>query len=90
MAFYSKLSTWLDNYLKTNPTNIKVNIRLDYFNTTSSKCILDLFFRLQSYKKEDVELQINWFFQDGDDDLAEAGLNYSEIVKIPFTLIPYS
>lgn len=90
MAFYSKLNNWLDNYLITNPNNIKVNIRLDYFNTTSSKCILDFLFRLQSYKTENIELQINWFFQDGDEDLEEAGLNYSEIIKIPFALIPYN
>lgn len=90
MHFYSKLSNWIENYLLTNPNHIKVNIRLDYFNTTSSKCILDLLYRLQSYKTDDIELQINWFFQNGDEDLEEAGLNYSEMVKIPFTLIPYN
>jgi hypothetical protein len=89
VAFYSKISNWLENYFKTNPNHIKVNIRLDYFNTTSSKCILDLLFRLQSYKTDDIEMQINWFFQDGDEDLEEAGLNYSEIIKIPFAVIPY-
>jgi hypothetical protein len=90
MEFYSKLYRWLDNYLITKPEAIKVNIRLDYFNTTSSKCILDFLFRLQKYKTDAVDLQINWFFQHGDEDLEEAGLNYSEIVKVPFALIPYN
>jgi hypothetical protein len=90
MEFYAPLYNWLDSYLMSKPSQINVNIRLDYFNTTSSKCILDFLFRLQRYKNEKVDLQINWFFQDGDDDLEEAGLNYSEIVKIPFALIPYN
>jgi hypothetical protein len=90
MEFYSGLYNWLDNYLITKPKQIRVNIRLDYFNTTSSKCILDFLFRLQRYKTDKVDMQINWFFQNGDEDLEEAGLNYSEIIKIPFALIPYN
>ena len=87
--FYKTIIKWLDNFLKTNPFRIQVNIRLDYFNTSSSKCILDLFIRLQTYKKANIDMQINWFFQAEDDDLEEAGINYSDILKIPFTLIPY-
>lgn len=90
IAFYAKLSNWLENYFKTNPNHIKINIRLDYFNTSSSKCILDFLFRLQAYKTPHIQMQINWFFQFGDEDLEEAGMNYSEIIKIPFTLIPYN
>ncbi|MFL5765045.1 MAG: DUF1987 domain-containing protein [Bacteroidia bacterium] len=90
MEFYARLYKWLDSYLITRPRKITVNIRLDYFNTTSSKCILDLLFRLQRYKTDEVDLRINWFFQDGDGDLEEAGVNYSEIVKLPFSLIAYS
>lgn len=90
MVFYSKLSNWLDNYLKTKPTAILVSIRLDYFNTTSSKCILDFLFKLQQYKTEEIDLQIQWHYQEEDEDLEEAGINYSEIVKIPFELRPYA
>ena len=89
MIFYSKLSNWLENYLKTKPDNILVVIRLDYFNTTSSKCILDFLFKLQQYQTEEVNVRIQWHYQEGDEDLEEAGINYSEIVKIPFELRSY-
>lgn len=89
-AFFRPLLKWVDSYLHTAPNYIVVKIQLDYFNTTSSKFILDIFKKLESYKKENVELIVNWYFAFGDDDLEEAGLNYSEMVKIPFALIPYN
>ncbi len=73
----------------TLPKQVEVKIHLHYFNTTSSKFILDIFKRFENFKSEKIDVKINWYFQSDDVDLEEAGLNYSEIVNVPFILIPY-
>ena len=51
IEFYRPLVEWLDSY-SNEPQNLTtVNIQLEYFNTSSSKCILDVFKKLEAIKK---------------------------------------
>ena len=43
IEFYKPLVDWLDKYCEIAEGNVNVNIQLEYFNTSSSKCILDVF-----------------------------------------------
>ena len=42
VEFYKPLVDWLDTYKESPLTKTVVNVRLEYFNTSSSKCILDV------------------------------------------------
>lgn len=88
VSFYIPVLNWIDNYLRTKPKEITLNVQLDYFNTTSSKFIFEMLKRLEKYKTKDIKLVVNWFFVNGDEDLEEAGLVYSDVVDIPFAFIP--
>lgn len=86
--FFKPLVDWLDDYSKENVNEIKVNIQLEYFNTSSSKCILDIFKKLESINKQDAsDVIINWFYEEDDEDMLEAGEDYQSILKIPFKMI---
>ena len=62
IEFYNPLVDWLEKYL-SNPAELtKVNIQLEYFNTSSSKCILDVFKKLEAINKSGNELVIIWFY----------------------------
>ena len=43
IEFYKPIVESLDDYAKGPKDKTKVEIQLEYFNTSSSKCILDLF-----------------------------------------------
>ena len=77
--------------LKGNQNNfgkaINVNFQLEYFNTSSSKCILDLLKLLATIKKNGVEVLVNWYYEEDDEDMLESGENYQEIVNIPFKML---
>ncbi|HSA04828.1 MAG TPA: DUF1987 domain-containing protein, partial [Tenuifilaceae bacterium] len=64
-----------------------VNIRLEYFNTASSKCILDVFKKLEVLKKNSNDIVINWYYEEDDEDMLEAGEDYESIIKVPFKMI---
>ena len=87
IEFYKPLVDWLDNYSQGPKQTTKVNIQLEYFNTSSSKCILDVFKKLESIHKSNHEVVINWYYEEDDEDMLEAGEDYESIIRIPFKMI---
>ena len=64
-----------------------VNIQLEYFNTSSSKCLLDLFKKLEGMHKSGNDITIKWYYEEDDEDMLEAGEDYQSIINIPFKMI---
>ncbi|MBI1837532.1 MAG: DUF1987 domain-containing protein [Flavobacteriia bacterium] len=87
VEFYKPLNDWIDSYSSSPCTKTVVDIKLEYFNTSSSKCILDLFKKLESLKHKGTEVQVNWYYEEDDEDMEEAGEDYQAIIKLPFNMI---
>lgn len=87
IEFYKPLVDWLENYSSGPASLTEVNIQLEYFNTSSSKCILDVFKKLESIHKAGNEVVINWYYEEDDEDMLEAGEDYQSIIRIPFKMI---
>jgi len=87
IEFYRPLVDWLDEYVKTDQKDTVVNVQLEYFNTSSSKCILDVFKKLEAINKQGSTVQINWYYEEDDEDMLEAGEDYESIIKVPFKMI---
>jgi hypothetical protein len=88
IVFYKPVLTWLDEYLIDPNPETKVNFMMVYFNTSSSKIILDIMKKLELIKKSGHDVVVNWRFREDDEDMLEAGEIYAERVNIPFNLIP--
>jgi hypothetical protein len=87
IEFYRPIVEWLEEYAKSPQKKTTVNIQLEYFNTSSSKCILDIFKKLESIKKARNEVVINWYYEEDDEDMLEAGEDYESIIRVPFKMI---
>ena len=70
--FYDKLTNWLKQYTETKQA-ITFSFKLTYFNTSSSKGILDILFLLKDYELAGGEVNVKWHYpEDDEDNLAEA------------------
>jgi len=87
IEFYRPIVEWLDEYAKNPNKRTTVNVQLEYFNTSSSKCILDIFKKLESLKKARNEVMINWYYEEDDEDMLESGEDYESIIRVPFKMI---
>jgi hypothetical protein len=89
-SFYQPVMDWIEQYAE-NPFPIVLETKLEYFNTASSKVILDIFMRLEEIKQDaDCDIEIKWFYDENDEDMEEAGEEYKELVEdLTFTLHPY-
>jgi hypothetical protein len=87
IEFYKPLVEWLEEYSKAPLDLTQVNVQLEYFNTSSSKCILDVFKKLEAIHKGQNEVIINWYYEEDDEDMLEAGEDYESIIRVPFKMI---
>jgi hypothetical protein len=87
IEFYKALIESLEAYNDAPQSNTKVDIQLEYFNTSSSKCILDVFKKLEAINSGSSEVVINWYYEEDDEDMLEAGEDYQAIINIPFKMI---
>jgi hypothetical protein len=87
VEFYKPLVDWLENYKEAPLNKTVVNIKLEYFNTSSSKCILDVFKKLEAIHKAKNEVEVNWYYEEDDEDMLEAGEDYESIIRVPFKMI---
>ena len=47
IEFYKPLIEWLESYSESPNSTTVLSVQLEYFNTSSSKCILDVFKKLE-------------------------------------------
>ena len=87
IEFYKPLNEWFDMYASAPREKTTVEVRLEYFNTSSSKCILDFFKRLEKVNQGLSIVHVNWYFETDDEDMEEAGEDYEAIVDLPFKII---
>lgn len=87
IEFYKPMVDWLESYASSPQSKTEVNIQLEYFNTSSSKCILDVFKKLESIHKADNDVIVNWYYEEDDEDMLEAGEDYQSIIRVPFKMI---
>lgn len=87
IEFYKPLVDWLEEYTLLEKKQTAVNVQLEYFNTSSSKCILDIFKKLEVLFKKGQKVEVNWYYDEDDEDMFEAGEDYQSIINIPFKMI---
>ncbi len=86
-VFFDPMVHWVENYIKHSSPVTTVDIALEYFNSSSAKYILSMLQLLSAVLNENKELKINWFYEEGDDDILERGQYYSSVLGIPFNFV---
>ena len=89
-AFYDPILDWLDEYSQDPNTKTIFNFKLEYFNTASSKLLLDVLMKLEDMCDDGEDVLVKWHYPDDDEDMEEAGEEYADIVDVPFEQISYA
>ena len=85
---YGPIYDWLRIYAENPLPQTSVHIKLDYFNTGSSKCLRDLFLILEGMQDLDTtNVIINWYYEEDDEDMLEDGEEFSEKINLPFRMV---
>ena len=89
-AFYEPVLNWLNEYAENPNKKTIFNFKLTYFNTASSKLLLDILMKLEEMHENGNDILIRWHYPEDDEDMEEAGEEYADIVDVPFEQVGYS
>ncbi len=87
IQFYQSIIDALEDYANISENGLIANFAFEYFNTSSSKCLFDVFKKLTKIQSKGVNLVINWFYEEGDEDMMEAGEDYSDLLDLDFNFL---
>ncbi|OFZ73755.1 MAG: hypothetical protein A2508_03115 [Candidatus Lambdaproteobacteria bacterium RIFOXYD12_FULL_49_8] len=89
-AFFAPLSNWIKDFFEQlDQSQVQVDIRLDYFNSSTLKWLLSLLGQLEEQTRAGLDILVNWHY-DQDNELAEEhGTEIAEdFQSLPFVLCP--
>ncbi len=87
VGFYKPILEWLDEYGKNPNEKTEFKFELEYFNTSSSKNILELLKRLEEIYEKGHDVKVIWYYDEDDEDMEETGEDYQALLKVPVELI---
>jgi hypothetical protein len=85
--FYRPVVDWVESYLEHPNERTTIIIKLEYFNTSSSKSLFEIFKKFEGIFKSGKNVLVRWFYDQEDEDMQESGEDFRDILKIPFELI---
>ncbi len=85
IEFYEPVFNWANSFFNSAdvPTNFTLEFKIDYYNTSSSKQIAK-FFRIIETSLASEIVTINWFYDEEDIDMLDAGKRFDKLMKVSF------
>lgn len=87
VAFFREIIAKIEDYMINPMPETTINLRLTYLNTSSSKWIFHILKQFENQYSVRTRITINWFYDDDDETMHDAGEDFQSLVKVPFNLI---
>ena len=85
--FYEELTAVLDTCINEIKTYISIDFMLSYLNSSSSKWLFHILKGLRNNYQGKKLITINWYYDEDDDSMLEAGEVFQSLLNIPFNII---
>jgi len=85
--FYEPVLEWIDEYVKTPALLTCIDINLEYFNSATAKFIISLIQRTSAVAFRNGRLKVNWYYEDGDEDILARGEYIESVLEVDFSFI---
>lgn len=90
IEFYKKIQDWIQEYLSQNKDKeVEFNFKMVYFNTSSSKAILDILDILERHHQKGGKIKVIWQYEEDDEDIQESGEEFADGLTLPYEIKSY-
>ena len=84
--FYEPVLNWIQSYIVEKKVLI-LNFKLTYFNTSSSRFLLEILYKLKKYQLEGGYITINWYYKKQDMDMLSEINDFADEVDIKINTV---
>lgn len=85
--FYGHIVDWFEEYVYSGKKDLSINMKLTYYNSSSQKIYIDIFEKLIA--AENFISVVYWHYAEDDEDMLDAGQEFTKLVEIPIEFVPY-
>jgi len=85
MQFFKPIFEWLTAYIESSDDKFVFEVKMDYFNTSTSKVLLDLF-ELFEKLATSKDIHVIWYYQSDDEEMQEAGEELLDLVELSYEI----
>ncbi len=94
--FYAPIIEWIIKFEgilywkkneKADNSPLYFEFKLEYFNSTSAKYIMDILLVLKKFVHQGYNIKIEWYYDKRADDMLDAGKEFSEMVELSFDFV---
>ncbi|PLX15792.1 MAG: hypothetical protein C0599_16230 [Salinivirgaceae bacterium] len=84
--FYAPYKSWLKNYFRGSIDESEFILQIDYFNSSSSRMILEMMYIIRDSINEGNKINIIWRYQEDDDEMMTVGEEIQTIIEVPMKM----
>lgn len=88
-TFYQPIIKWIEDYFGNPHESTVISFDLEYFNTSSSKMLLEIIRKFQKLQEKDKHLKVEWYYLEDDEDILESGVTFQDLTDVEFDFISY-
>jgi hypothetical protein len=87
IEFYAPVLNWIDSYI-SNPADLTcIDFYMEYLDGINLNIFISLLKKITSVKLENKKCIINWYYEEGDEDILDKGEYISSVLDIPLNII---
>ena len=83
---FDEIISWVESYLGECERPLRVELQLNYLNTSSIRAMIDIFDRLQAAHDSGRSLTVNWLYDSRNPRSAEMGEEFKEDYTFDFSI----
>ena len=84
---FHPVQDWIKEYINFPAEVTCVDINLEYFNSASAKIMIQILQRISRVKLKNKKFIVNWYYEEGDEDILERGQYFSSVLNMPFNFV---
>jgi hypothetical protein len=85
--FFEPIEDWISEYITVPADLTSVDLNLEYFNSASAKVFIHILQKVTYVSLKHKKFIINWYYEEGDEDILERGEYFASILDVRFNFI---
>lgn len=85
--FYQPVLEWVAEYVREPAQLTCIDINLEYFNSATAKVLITLIQRVSAVTFRNAKFKVNWYYEEGDEDILERGEYIESVLETAFNYI---
>ena len=86
--FFTRLTSWLQEYTENIAKPLILTFKLTYFNTASSRAILDMLRVVKKFEEKGGKPVLNWYYPSHDEGMRDEAEDFQVDTGLVITLFP--